>query len=148
MTGLCECGCGRRTKVAPQTWRAVGWIKGQARRFVRGHNARVKPQASNLPAPVHGESAPRTPEYQTWLSMLARCYNRKFIGWKYYGARGIRVCRAWRDSYPTFLAHVGRKPTPAHSLDRYPNNDGNYRPGNVRWATPSEQARNRRRRPR
>ncbi len=61
-----------------------------------------------------------------------------------YGAKGTRVCDEWRAAYEPFLAHVGRKPTPTHSLDRI-DPWGHYEPGNVRWATPTEQASNQRR---
>jgi len=63
--------------------------------------------------------------------------------WKYYGGRGIKVCAAWRHNFPAFLACVGRRPSRTHSIDRI-NNDGNYKPGNVRWATKQEQTDNRR----
>ena len=62
-----------------------------------------------------------------------------------YGGRGISVCREWRDSFECFLLCVGARPTSKHSIDRFPNNDGNYEPGNVRWATKTEQDRNVRR---
>lgn len=63
--------------------------------------------------------------------------------YEHYGGRGITVCERWRESYPAFLADVGRKPSPQHSLDRI-DNDGHYEPGNVRWATAKQQANNRR----
>lgn len=70
--------------------------------------------------------------------MRQRCGNPRNASFENYGARGIRVCAAWRDSFETFFAHVGRRPSPKHSLDRV-DNDGNYEPGNVRWATPEQQ---------
>ncbi len=61
--------------------------------------------------------------------------------------RGITVCDEWREDFNAFLAHIGRRPSPSHSLDRI-NNDGNYEPGNVRWATKREQGLNRRKKTR
>lgn len=93
----------------------------------------------------HGDSMrrKRAPEYGIFLSMLRRCNDPKNKGYKYYGGRGIKVCDAWNHSsmYSFFLATVGRRPSRNHSLDRI-NNNGNYEPGNVRWATRKQQARN------
>jgi hypothetical protein len=93
----------------------------------------------------HGEArnGKCTPEYAAWGSMLNRCYSAKSQFFKHYGGRGITVCDAWRNSYESFLSDVGRRPSSDHSLDRIDNN-GNYEPGNVRWATHIEQHRNRR----
>lgn len=84
-----------------------------------------------------------TPEYKIWLNMKQRCCQVGHRQYARYGAKGVTLCVQWRDSYETFLADVGRKPTPVHQLDRIDNARG-YEPPNVRWATPSEQARNRR----
>lgn len=92
----------------------------------------------------HSESRPKTPEYAAWAEMKSRCNNPRHTSYPRYGGAGVAVCPEWSDSYETFLAHVGRKPSPEHSLDRFPNQAGNYEPGNVRWATNQEQARNRR----
>lgn len=97
---------------------------------------------------THGHTARRTGEgvsgeYGSWSRAKQRCYNPKDIGYALYGGRGITMCDRWRHSFANFLADMGRKPSRAHSLDRV-NGDGNYEPENCRWATPSEQALNRR----
>lgn len=84
----------------------------------------------------------RTPEYHTWSTMIQRCTNPSNVKWSYYGARGITVCDRWRK-FENFFADVGRKPSPAHELDRI-DNDGNYEPSNVRWVTEHVQSRNKR----
>lgn len=83
-----------------------------------------------------------TPEYQALVSLIARCEDQKNKRYKDYGGRGVTVCERWRNSPQAFLADVGQRPSPKHSLDRYPNVNGNYEPGNVRWATSKEQNRN------
>ena len=82
-----------------------------------------------------------TPEYACWRSVIDRCTNPKSRLWKYYGGRGIGVAPRWLKS-ANFLADVGQRPSKHHSLDRYPDNDGNYEPGNVRWATRKQQQAN------
>ncbi len=93
---------------------------------------------------THGEgrNGHRSAEYQIWAGMLSRCLYAGDTNFAKYGARGITVCDRWR--YACFLADMGRRPTPKHSIDRIENN-GNYEPGNCRWATASEQMRNTRR---
>lgn len=92
---------------------------------------------------THGQSDSH--EFRHWYQMLRRCTDKAFPMYKFYGARGIRVHRTWQgpQGFATFLAHVGTAPSELHSIDRFPNNRGHYKPGNVRWATPTEQARNR-----
>ena len=77
--------------------------------------------------------------------MRTRCEKPNCNRWKHYGGRGIKVCDRWlgEDGFLNFLADMGERPQNM-TLDRYPNGDGNYEPGNVRWATPSQQIKNRR----
>jgi hypothetical protein len=81
-----------------------------------------------------------SPEYATWRAMLRRCKDIKFSDYYMYGGRGIKVCDRWND-FLLFLEDVGDRPE-GMTLDRFPNKDGDYEPGNVRWSTPKEQARN------
>lgn len=94
---------------------------------------------------THGEarSGRRSAEYVSWQSMLTRCFNPRARAYPDYGARGITVCPEWAASFEAFLSDMGRKPSPAHSVDRV-DNDAGYHKLNCRWSTRVEQARNRR----
>jgi len=96
---------------------------------------------------THGLAA--HPLYDTWYGMMVRCHNPRNKAYRNYGARGIEVYEPWRD-LAQFIADVeasigprpeGKYPSgkPLYTIDRYPDNDGNYEPGNVRWATAAEQ---------
>ncbi len=91
-------------------------------------------------APRRGKFA--TVEYIAWNNMRFRCHSPTAQEWRNYGARGIRICSRW-DDFSLFLADMGKRPSPTHSLDRI-DNDGNYEPSNCRWATVAQQHANRR----
>ncbi len=106
-------------------------------------------ELSSMRKTKHGHAShySTTPEYRAWTDAQKRCHNPKVNEYHNYGWRGIRVCDRWlgEHGFENFLADMGPKPDPKrlYSLDRFPNNDGNYEPGNCRWATREEQFKNR-----
>lgn len=93
----------------------------------------------------HGQTANGkiSPEHKAWAAIKQRCYNPNASKYKYWGGRGITVCERWLNSFENFLADMGKRPSDKHSLDRFPNKEGNYEPGNCRWATIEQQNENR-----
>ncbi len=132
VSARCECGSVvivRLDQLKTRNTKSCGCLKRQGNRL------------------THGESVGRrhTPEYQAWLGMKQRCTNPQNISFRYYGQLGVKVCARWANSFEHFLEDMGRRPSAKHSIDRFPNKSGNYQPGNCRWATPTQQSRNRRR---
>lgn len=93
-----------------------------------------------MPAKSHGRSG-KDPVYRIWANIKQRCTNPNHPRYADYGGRGITLCKRWLGSFEAFLADMGERPSPDHSVDRKNNNRG-YSPSNCRWATYTEQARN------
>ncbi len=84
-----------------------------------------------------------TPEYNTWVHMIQRCHNPNNKDYEHYGGRGIVVCDMWRNSFEAFYMTIGGKPGAEYTIERI-DTDGDYTPGNVKWATRQEQVLNQR----
>jgi hypothetical protein len=129
-TWLCQCDCGESNVVSTNPLR---------RGLTRSCGCLQREKASlsgksrgkfNLPSTkTHGEGSndSYTPEYTCWKNVKERCLNPRVPEWKYYGGRSIEVCDRWLNSYENFLADMGRRPSPRHSIDRI-DNDGPYTP--------------------
>jgi len=125
----CRCDCGKETVVRSDDLRAGDNVSCGCKKIDQ--------------LTEHGGTG--TPEHKVWCSMIERCHTPTHRNFSDYGGRGIKVCDAWRASFAIFLCDVGVRPSSKHSIDRYPNNNGNYEPTNIRWATRSQQLRNTRR---
>ena len=129
---LCRCECGTERIVLAQSLRSG--ISRSCSCLQREIAAQRKT--------IHGHGGKWTPTYRSWIAMKGRCHYPANASWQYYGGRGITVCDRWRDSFEAFLADLGERPE-GKTLDRI-DPDGDYEPGNCRWATPKEQRANQR----
>jgi hypothetical protein len=132
--GICQCGCGGKTGVPRITNNKMNRIAGVPMRFIVGHNR------SRL---AHGQArkGQRAPEYNSYRAAKARCENLHNNRYPKYGGAGVKFLF---DSFEHFFTVMGERPEPKHkySLDRWPNPEGNYEPGNLRWASAKQQSRN------
>lgn len=131
---VCRCRCGTETTVTRSNL-----VSGATRSCGCLHNDQLA--AIGRSNKTHGFTKSST--YVTWTAMKRRCFDVQHKDYSNYGARGITVCARWKNSFEAFLADMGARPR-GTSIDRFPNRNGNYEPGNCRWATPSEQTVNRR----
>jgi hypothetical protein len=128
---LCQCDCGSTTITSSNHLRtghttSCGCVHLEAL------------QRSQQPKHGHFRQQRQSPTYVSWRSMINRCTNPRAIGFQYWGGRGITVCERWLHSFEAFLEDMGERPE-GKTLDRWPDPDGNYEPGNCRWSTAKEQ---------
>ena len=131
-TVLCDCGTVKSVRSSHLRYGLV---------LTCGSSCQYSPSKISQYKVTHGKT--ETVEYSTWKRIIGRCYNPNTRKYHCWGGRGIEVCERWRNSFPAFAEDMGLRPTSKHSIDRI-DNDGNYEPGNCRWATNVQQSQNKR----
>ena len=131
---ICACDCGKSKRVRASHLRSGAVTSCGCDRY--------KKVAEKVTSHGHASGGKVSPIYTSWAQMHARCSNQNHNRFHRYGGRGIRVCDQWA-TFEGFLADMGEKPGSQYSIDRI-NNDGNYEPGNCRFATYKQQAQNQR----
>jgi hypothetical protein len=129
---VCVCSCGAEREV-------YGGNLRLGKSISCGCDRDKKTVGRNRNRAKHGGRG--TTEYRIWMGAKTRCFNAQSPNYKHYGGRGITMCEAWVSDFTRFLLDVGPRPGVAYTLDRV-NNNGDYEPNNVRWATKKEQANN------
>lgn len=133
---LCQCDCGRQTRAAGAN---LGKTKTSCGCLASENGTKMLRTNRLMRKDLHGMS--QTSEHGIWSNMKRRCEDPKSPKYPRYGGRGIRVCECWRESFVAFVGDMGLRPSPRHSIDRI-DNDGNYEPGNCRWASAKQQVLN------
>jgi len=127
---LCHCDCGNK--------KAIVSTKGMREQGTQSCGCLRREIVSKIHT-KHGMS--KTTEWIIWVGIMQRCEDVNCTTYRYYGGRGIKICDTWRNDFLAFYNHVGPRPSKKHSIDRIDNNKG-YEPGNVRWATRTDQTNN------